>query len=224
MPSPTHTTRPWSIRRQVVWTPRGRTCGPRTRHARRSSCKLLCRVTQARTSTSSGITWRMPHQPGWRHPGVQTARSPTARCWLSTAAARPPRCWRGVSGPQAGYPPSPIAAALARLVVRGSDRPPWLERSSDEYKVMAMASYGEPVHLDQFRRLVYPTPDGGFHTEPVDWASFALSAGRVTGSPRATPTWRPASKQCSKKSCWSCATGCTAAPEAVGWPWRVASP
>jgi carbamoyltransferase len=47
------------------------------------------------------------------------------------------------------------------------------ERSSDEYKVMAMASYAEPVHLDQFRRLVYPTPDGGFHTEPVDWASFA---------------------------------------------------
>jgi carbamoyltransferase len=47
------------------------------------------------------------------------------------------------------------------------------ERSSDEYKVMAMASYGQPVHLDQFRRLVYPTPDGGFHTEPVDWASFA---------------------------------------------------
>ena len=47
------------------------------------------------------------------------------------------------------------------------------ERSSDEYKVMAMASYGEPVHLDQFRRLVYATSDGGFHTEPVDWASFA---------------------------------------------------
>jgi carbamoyltransferase len=47
------------------------------------------------------------------------------------------------------------------------------ERSSDEYKVMAMASYGKPVHLDQFRRLVYATSDGGFHTEPVDWASFA---------------------------------------------------
>ena len=47
------------------------------------------------------------------------------------------------------------------------------ERSSDEYKVMAMASYGKPVHLDHFRRLVYPTPDGGFHTEPVDWESFA---------------------------------------------------
>ncbi len=47
------------------------------------------------------------------------------------------------------------------------------ERSSDEYKVMAMASYGEPVHLDQFRRQVYATSEGGFKTEPVDWASFA---------------------------------------------------
>jgi carbamoyltransferase len=47
------------------------------------------------------------------------------------------------------------------------------ERSSDEYKVMAMASYGEPRHLDHFRQLVYATSDGGFQTEPVDWSNFA---------------------------------------------------
>ena len=46
-------------------------------------------------------------------------------------------------------------------------------RSSDEYKVMAMASYGRPVHLDAFRRLVRTTGDGGFVTEPVDWSGFA---------------------------------------------------
>ncbi|MGK8503945.1 carbamoyltransferase family protein [Nocardia asiatica] len=51
-------------------------------------------------------------------------------------------------------------------------------RSSDEYKVMALASYGTPRFLDRFRELVYPTGDGGFHTEPVDWASFAPA---VTG-------------------------------------------
>src|SRR4029450_7644859 len=28
------------------------------------------------------------------------------------------------------------------------------ERSSDEYKVMAMASYGTPLHLDHFRQRV----------------------------------------------------------------------
>ncbi len=46
-------------------------------------------------------------------------------------------------------------------------------RSSDEYKVMALASYGRPRFLDEFRGLVYTTADGGFRTEPVDWQSFA---------------------------------------------------
>src|SRR5215217_1197408 len=46
-------------------------------------------------------------------------------------------------------------------------------RSSDEYKVMAMASYGEPEHLDEFRRLVRADGDGGFVVEPVDFSAFA---------------------------------------------------
>ncbi|HYZ68034.1 MAG TPA: carbamoyltransferase C-terminal domain-containing protein, partial [Mycobacterium sp.] len=46
------------------------------------------------------------------------------------------------------------------------------KRSSDEYKVMAMASYGTPRFADQIRELVYATGDGGFRTEPVDWKSF----------------------------------------------------
>jgi carbamoyltransferase len=45
-------------------------------------------------------------------------------------------------------------------------------RSSDEYKVMAMASYGTPRFADRFRELVFATGDGGFRTEPVDWDSF----------------------------------------------------
>ncbi|MGW0246833.1 carbamoyltransferase family protein [Nocardia goodfellowii] len=49
-------------------------------------------------------------------------------------------------------------------------------RSSDEYKVMALASYGTPRFLDEFRELIYTTGDGGFRTEPVDWASFAPAA------------------------------------------------
>jgi len=42
-------------------------------------------------------------------------------------------------------------------------------RSSDEFKVMALASYGKPRFLDELRRAVYATGDGGFHTEPIDW-------------------------------------------------------
>ena len=49
------------------------------------------------------------------------------------------------------------------------------ERSSDEYKVMAMASYGTPLHLDHFRQRVYATPEGDLRTEPIDWDSFALA-------------------------------------------------
>jgi carbamoyltransferase len=46
-------------------------------------------------------------------------------------------------------------------------------RSSDEYKVMALASYGRPSFLPEFRELVKATGDGGFHVEqPIDWGSF----------------------------------------------------
>jgi carbamoyltransferase len=45
-------------------------------------------------------------------------------------------------------------------------------RSSDEYKVMALASYGEPEFLDALRERVRLDGDGGYHTDPVDWESF----------------------------------------------------
>ena len=46
-------------------------------------------------------------------------------------------------------------------------------RSSDEYKVMAMASYGRPAHLDELRELIRADGRGGFVTEAIDWARFA---------------------------------------------------
>lgn len=46
-------------------------------------------------------------------------------------------------------------------------------RSSDEYKVMALASYGEPRFLDELREHVRATGDGGFEVAPVDWGSLA---------------------------------------------------
>ena len=46
-------------------------------------------------------------------------------------------------------------------------------RSSDEYKVMAMASYGRPAFLRELRAAVPTTDDGGFEVEPIDWAAFA---------------------------------------------------
>ncbi|MCW2881931.1 MAG: Carbamoyltransferase [Sphaerisporangium sp.] len=52
------------------------------------------------------------------------------------------------------------------------------QRSSDEYKVMALASYGEPRHLGELRELIYTTGDGGFRVEPVDWSGYAKALGR----------------------------------------------
>ncbi|CNG28069.1 transferase [Mycobacterium tuberculosis] len=46
-------------------------------------------------------------------------------------------------------------------------------RSSDEYKVMALASYGEPRFLDELREHVRPTGDGGFAAPAIDWGSLA---------------------------------------------------
>ncbi|SCG63667.1 carbamoyltransferase [Micromonospora echinaurantiaca] len=56
--------------------------------------------------------------------------------------------------------------------------------SSDEYKVMALASYGEPRHLGALRELVRATPEGGFTIEPIDWGSLAKARtadGEMTG-------------------------------------------
>jgi carbamoyltransferase len=46
-------------------------------------------------------------------------------------------------------------------------------RSSDEYKVMAMASYGRPRFLDAFRDLVTTDGQGGFAVRPFNWSEFA---------------------------------------------------
>ena len=45
-------------------------------------------------------------------------------------------------------------------------------RSSDEYKVMALASYGEPRHLERLRGTV-AVRDGGFRVEPFRWDELA---------------------------------------------------
>ncbi|MDX3234150.1 carbamoyltransferase C-terminal domain-containing protein [Streptomyces sp. ME03-5709C] len=50
-------------------------------------------------------------------------------------------------------------------------------RSSDEFKVMALASYGRPRLLGELRRHVYATGDGGFHAEGVPWAELCPARG-----------------------------------------------
>jgi carbamoyltransferase len=44
-------------------------------------------------------------------------------------------------------------------------------RSSDEYKVMALASYGEP-RFAELAEAIYTTGDGGFRTERIEWGAL----------------------------------------------------
>ena len=46
-------------------------------------------------------------------------------------------------------------------------------RSSDEFKVMALASYGRPRYLGWFRENVFATESGGFEAPIPEWSEFA---------------------------------------------------
>jgi carbamoyltransferase len=59
-------------------------------------------------------------------------------------------------------------------------------RSSDEYKVMALASYGHPAHLGTMRDAITVTGDGSFRTTPIDWERLAPARDRHD------ETWAPA--------------------------------
>ena len=58
------------------------------------------------------------------------------------------------------------------LVYEGVTEHLGFRRSSDEYKVMALAAYGVPRHLDALRERVTLTDDGGFQTGPIEWDAF----------------------------------------------------
>ncbi len=53
-------------------------------------------------------------------------------------------------------------------------------RSSDEYKVMALAAYGEPRFLPQLREAVRADGDGGFSVAVIDWSDFVPRHNRGT--------------------------------------------
>jgi carbamoyltransferase len=55
-------------------------------------------------------------------------------------------------------------------------------RSSDEYKVMALAAYGKPVWLDVMRDLVRTDGHGGFRVQSMDWTELAPVARNGTWS------------------------------------------
>jgi carbamoyltransferase len=51
-------------------------------------------------------------------------------------------------------------------------------RASDEFKVMALASYGVPAHVHELREYMQATGDGGFLASAPDWERFAPRLGK----------------------------------------------
>jgi len=53
-------------------------------------------------------------------------------------------------------------------------------RASDEYKVMGLASYGEPAYLDEFRKIIQPRPDGTYRLD-LSWFQCHVAPGSRCG-------------------------------------------
>ena len=67
-------------------------------------------------------------------------------------------------------------------------------RSSDEYKVMALASYGEP-RFAELTEAIYATGDGGFRTDRVEWGSLVKA--RSAEEPQPSSRWlRGTTQEC----------------------------
>ena len=198
----------------------GKTCAPRTRPGRPSSSRPLCPATQGQASTSSGTMSPTPPPPRLAAPWGPDGS--LADCAVLVADGRGEATSmlageyrdRKLDLLQAQALPHSLGLLYEDLTAHLG-----FERSSDEYKVMAMASYGEPRHLDQFRAA--GVRDGGrrlpHRASRLARLRTTTSAGRRS-STSATPTWRPACRRFSKRCCSISATGCTAAPEAAGSP------
>jgi carbamoyltransferase len=75
----------------------------------------------------------------------------------------------------------PLPSSLGLLYEQVTDYLGFL-RSSDEYKVMALASYGRPTYADWFRDLVELTGEGGYVVHPAR-LDHRFGPPRLRGSP-----------------------------------------
>jgi len=86
-------------------------------------------------------------------------------------------------------------------------------RSSDEYKVMALASYGKPRFLEQLREHIRPDGLGGFRARPPGVGAVrSPRTGAARSSCRSRPTSPPACSERSRTPCWRSPSSCTPRP------------
>ena len=139
-----------------------------------------------------GRRWPRPHRDA-------------AACWCSTAAASAASHLAGrydATGRLEVLAAQALPHSLGLLYEELTAHLGFL-RSSDEYKVMALASYGTPRFLDELRELVRTTGDGGFRTEPVDWSALRQPRGARRGRGPPTHADLAASVQAAWRRCCS---------------------
>ena len=83
--------------------------------------------------------------------------------------------------------------------------------SSDEYKVMALASFGSPLYENALRDHIELDGNGGYRIREMDLARSVRSCpgSAAAASSSAITTWPVRSRSCSKKRCWSWRAGST---------------
>jgi carbamoyltransferase len=76
-------------------------------------------------------------------------------------------------------------------------------RSSDEYKVMALAAYGEPSFLPELREAIRPTGTAASPSPRSSWARWPSGGEARRTGVASTRTSPPACRSGSRRCCWS---------------------
>jgi carbamoyltransferase len=143
--------------------------GLRTLYARRAPLF----VRSALPGVDPAVTRFVPHHLA--HAASTALAAPFTDSAVLVCDGRGEACshWAGLArgGDLTELAAQPLPDSLGLLYEEATEHLGF-RRSSDEYKVMALAAYGEPAWIGEFRELVYPAGDGGFRVRPVDWGAY----------------------------------------------------
>ena len=140
------------------------------------------------TPSTPRTSWR-PRCPAWTADAVQFVPHHVAHA-ASAGLAAPHRQQRRAGAGRSRrtrLAPRPAGTSTARLEILAAQELPHslgllyesltehlgFLRSSDEYKVMALASYGRPRFLEELREFIRADGNGGFVAEAPDWSKWA---------------------------------------------------
>ena len=148
--------------------------GLRTLYARRAP--LFLKTRAARPRSRPRALGRPPRRPrGVRHLRLGLRSRAACSCSTGAGSAAPTSPGATWTARWRCSPPSALPHSLG-LLYEELTAHLGFRRSSDEYKVMAMASYAAPEFLDAFRSLVRADGRGGFVVGDVDLGRVRAAA------------------------------------------------